>query len=64
MECNYDVTKIMSLRYYATMATSKAGATGHLQHKFVTLATLVLCCLYGGKQVGGSDNPDLASYSG
>ena len=37
MECNYDVLKITSLCYYATIATSTAGAARRLQRKFVEL---------------------------
>ena len=42
MECNYDVVKVTSLRYHATVATSTAGASGSLQRKFVELPWFVL----------------------
>ena len=49
--------RFTSLRYYATIALSywKFAVKVHQ-------STLVLFCLYGGKQVGGNDNPDLAGY--
>ena len=55
--------RIMSLSYYAATATCShehSKSYWQLAAK-VQQATLVLCCLYNEKQVGGNDNQVMAA---